>query len=181
MAWLTHPSCACFLSAASTSQASWPWDLLSAPELLLLWQCYFNAIPSVSHLSSYNETPMNNDLIAGVWDCTIKAKHINLNSLAYAVAGISIVLDIIVLILLIPQFLGLKSNTVWEGRSASYFYLVSKDCWVSLIPSDASKLTDGIHRTCIASIVQLKYIVNFSNSVDQTYKLALIPSFSLVN
>jgi hypothetical protein len=45
-----------------------------------------------------------------VWDRELKAKCINLNTLAYATGGISIALDIIILLLPIPQLVGLKTD-----------------------------------------------------------------------
>ena len=49
--------------------------------------------------------------VGGIWDITLHAKCLNVNMLAFAQGGISLALDIVILILPIPTCLVLQMST----------------------------------------------------------------------
>ncbi|KAM5349710.1 hypothetical protein ACJ41O_006215 [Fusarium nematophilum] len=87
--------------------------------------------------------------ITSIWDRNLEPKCVNLPALGYAGAITSIVEDIVILILPIPELLKLQLN---RGKKIALLLMFS-------IGSFA----------CVTSMVRLKYIVDFGNTLDATY------------
>ncbi|RSL57749.1 hypothetical protein CEP54_008131 [Fusarium duplospermum] len=98
--------------------------------------------------------------IASIWDRNLEAKCINLPALGYAGAITSIVEDIVILILPIPELLKLQLN---RGKKIVLLLMFS-------IGSFA----------CVTSMIRLKYIVGFGNTLDATWDNVYIVIWSII-
>ncbi|KAH6714727.1 hypothetical protein BKA61DRAFT_517961 [Leptodontidium sp. MPI-SDFR-AT-0119] len=87
--------------------------------------------------------------VKAVWDTTIDAKCINLQTLIYAGAGFSIVEDFIIMLLPISELRSLKLDL---RKRIVLFFMFALGSFA-----------------CITSMVRLKYIISYSNSIDLTW------------
>ncbi|PVH82275.1 hypothetical protein DL98DRAFT_620272 [Cadophora sp. DSE1049] len=87
--------------------------------------------------------------ISGVWERTLGSQCLNINTLSYSSAAISVGLDVIILTLPIPVLIWLKMNLKKKLSLIVMFSLGSL--------------------ACITSGIRLKYLVAFATSKDPTY------------
>ncbi|KAH7361008.1 hypothetical protein BKA65DRAFT_547708 [Rhexocercosporidium sp. MPI-PUGE-AT-0058] len=87
--------------------------------------------------------------ISGVWDRTQSTQCLDVNTLSYLSAAISVVLDVVILILPIPVLIRLKMSFKEKLSLIMMFSLGSL--------------------ACITSGIRLKYLVAFATSKDPTY------------
>ncbi|KAG7416557.1 Satratoxin biosynthesis SC1 cluster protein 4 [Fusarium oxysporum f. sp. raphani] len=98
--------------------------------------------------------------IASIWDRNLEPKCINLPALGYAGAITSIVEDIVILILPIPELLKLQLN---RGKKIALLLMFS-------IGSFA----------CVTSMIRLKYIVDFGNTLDAAWDNVYVVIWSII-
>ncbi|KAG4437280.1 hypothetical protein IFR05_007218, partial [Cadophora sp. M221] len=98
--------------------------------------------------------------ISGVWDRTLNSQCLNINTICYSSAAISVALDLIILILPIPVLIRLKMSMKKKLSLIVMFSLGSL--------------------ACITSGIRLKYMVAFSTSEDPTWDNALPAIWSFI-
>ncbi|RKK80746.1 hypothetical protein BFJ68_g17695 [Fusarium oxysporum] len=98
--------------------------------------------------------------IASIWDRNLEPKCISLPALGYAGAITSIVEDIVILILPIPELLKLQLN---RGKKIALLLMFS-------IGSFA----------CVTSMIRLKYIVDFGNTLDAAWDNVYVVIWSII-
>ncbi|WAO89006.1 CFEM domain-containing protein [Fusarium falciforme] len=98
--------------------------------------------------------------IASVWNRNIEAKCLNLTAIGYAGAVFSIVEDIAILILPIPELLKLQLG---GRKKAALLFMFS-------IGSFA----------CVTSMVRLKYLVSFASTLDATWDNVYVVIWSMI-
>ncbi|KAH9219973.1 hypothetical protein DL95DRAFT_290708, partial [Leptodontidium sp. 2 PMI_412] len=87
--------------------------------------------------------------VKAVWDTNIHAKCIDLQALIYAGAGFSIFEDFVIMLLPIPE---LKSLNLDSRKKVALFFMFALGSFA-----------------CITSMIRLKYIITYSNSLDLTW------------
>ncbi|KAI8668651.1 CFEM domain-containing protein [Fusarium keratoplasticum] len=98
--------------------------------------------------------------IASVWNRNLKSKCLNLTAIGYAGAVFSIVEDIAILILPIPELLKLQLG---GRKKAALLFMFS-------IGSFA----------CVTSMVRLKYLVSFASTLDATWDNVYVVIWSMI-
>ncbi|KAH6702021.1 hypothetical protein BKA61DRAFT_704587 [Leptodontidium sp. MPI-SDFR-AT-0119] len=91
--------------------------------------------------------------VSGVWDRTLNSRCLNINTICYSSAVISVALDVIILILPIPVLIRLKMSMKKKLSLIMMFSLGSL--------------------ACVTSGIRLKYLVAFTTSKDPTWDNAL--------
>ncbi|CZR50131.1 uncharacterized protein PAC_00003 [Phialocephala subalpina] len=87
--------------------------------------------------------------VKSIWDTSIKGKCLNLNVVIYTGSAVSIVEDVVIILLPIPQLMALNFTGRKKWALGFMFSLGSF--------------------ACITSMVRLKYIVEFNRSIDLTW------------
>ncbi|KAH7249541.1 hypothetical protein B0J15DRAFT_58510 [Fusarium solani] len=98
--------------------------------------------------------------IASVWNRNLESKCLNLTAIGYAGAVFSIVEDIAILILPIPELLKLQLG---GRKKAALLFMFS-------IGSFA----------CVTSMVRLKYLVSFASTLDATWDNVYVVIWSMI-
>ncbi|KAH8663247.1 hypothetical protein BGZ61DRAFT_462788 [Ilyonectria robusta] len=98
--------------------------------------------------------------ISSIWNRNLDGKCLNLTAIGYAGAAFSIVEDIVLLIMPIPELLKLQLGT---RKKAALLFMFS-------IGSFA----------CVTTLVRLKYLVSFANSLDTTFDNVPIVIWSII-
>lgn len=111
-----------------------------------------------------------------MWSPAVPGKCLNTIAIIYAGAALNIVEDIVIIILPIAELSALKLDA--RKKIVLGVLFTSGSLWAAL-PVHLKRVKLTFSRACITSMVRLKYIITFGNTVDSTCKFphVLLPFF----
>lgn len=102
--------------------------------------------------------------LSSIWDKNVIGKCVNLTATGYSGAVCSIVEDIVIMLMPIPELLKLKLSR--RKKAALVFMFSLGSLYVHPCPRIAAVAANSRNSACVTSMVRLKYLVAFANTLD---------------
>ncbi|KAL6412504.1 hypothetical protein AUP68_03707 [Ilyonectria robusta] len=115
--------------------------------------------------------------IDSIWNRNLEGKCLNITAIVNSGAALSIVEDIAFLVMPIPELLKLQLGT--RKRAALLLIFSIGSLYVSPV-SLTQELLAYFISACVTSMIRLKYLVNFDNSLDETWDYVNVIIWSVI-